>query len=293
MKIAFVGFQKNEKNMPELAARLAKKGHRVFAYPSLWSVLFKDFDIIHTSPEYSKAAIFLAGILKRKTIFTNAKIPDGIDAARVENFECLKKWNLQRGGYILYSGRIARKKNIHTLIEAFKMLEDKHLAREKKLVIASGGGQSKEYLNELKDMVRGRENIIFLEPQGEEELAQLFSHCYFFADASEIKKLSKELLLAMGYGKVAIISEAGKNNNLLSNETALFFHSENSVDLEENMVCLINNPLLAKEMGERSAQKLRQERGWDGIAERMEIAYNDKIFSKNKISLTKSNERNI
>ena len=88
-------------------------------------------------------------------------VTNGVEVFPSQKTEYLEKWNLQKGGYIFYVGRFIRHKGVHFMIEAFKNLEDKHLTRGKKLVIVGDGFYTDDYVKELKDTARGRENIIF------------------------------------------------------------------------------------------------------------------------------------
>lgn len=215
---------------------------------------------------------------KRKTIV----IPNGTEIRKIEEFEYLKKWNLQKNSYIVYIGRLIRHKGVHYLIEAFKNAEDKHLTRGKKLVIVGDGFYTDDYVRELKDMARGRENIIFTGGQSGEALAQLFSHAYLFVQPSESEGLSLALLEAMGYGKAILSSDIKENMEPLNNETALFFRSGNVTDLEEKLVTMINDPLLIKELGKNAKEKAENEYSWDKIVSQIEAIYREVVSKKRK-----------
>jgi glycosyltransferase involved in cell wall biosynthesis len=221
-------------------------------------------------------------------------ISNGMDVFPVEDVSYLKKWNIAKNGYIVYIGRLIRHKGVHYLIEAFKNLEDKHLTREKKLVIVGDGFHTDDYVKELKDMARGRENVIFTGNQSGEALAQLFSHAYLFVQPSESEGLSLALLEAMGYGKAILSSDIKENKEPLEDKIALFFHSGNAKDLEEKLVHLINSPLEIKKMGEKGLIKAQKEYSWDNIVNEIEALYREVYFEKQGVKFNiKTNERNI
>lgn len=221
-------------------------------------------------------------------------VTNGVDVFPSKKTEYLEKWNLQRGGYIIYVGRFIRHKGVHYLIEAFKSLEDKHLTRGKKLLIVGDGFYTDDYVKELKDTSRGRENIIFTGSLEGEELAQLFSHAYLFVQPSEAEGLSLALLEAMGYGRAIIASDIKENREPLDEEIALFFRSGDARDLEEKLVFLINSPDLAKDMGETAAQKASREYGWETIVEKTEMIYSQTLSQKRKNKFkVKFHERSI
>ena len=214
-------------------------------------------------------------------------IPNGTEIRHVEKSDYLAKWNLQKGSYIVSIGRLIRHKGVHYLIEAFKNLEDKHLTRGKKLVIVGDGFHTDDYVKELKDMARGRESIIFTGSQTGEELDQLFAHSYMFVQPSESEGLSMALLEAMGHAKAILSSDIKENKEPLNEATAVFFRSGDARDLEEKMVFLINNPALAKEMGDAAMQKARDEYSWDTIVTQIEKVYAD-VLAKKKKSIFKT-----
>jgi len=221
-------------------------------------------------------------------------IPNGTEIKQVHDSNYLKKWNLQKGNYIVYIGRLIQHKGVHYLIKAFKNLEDKHLTRGKKLVIVGDGFYTEDYVKELKDLTRGRENIIFTGGLGGEELDQVFSHSYLFVQPSESEGLSLALLEAMGHAKAILASDIKENKEPLDSQTALFFQSRNVADLEEKLVYLINNPLLVKQIGEAALEKARKDYSWDTIVDQIENVYRNVLFQKKKIKFkAKINERNI
>ena len=215
---------------------------------------------------------------KDATVITN-----GADVFPVKETGYLQKWNLQKGGYIIYVGPFIRHEGVHYLIEAFKNLEDKHLTRGKKLVIIGDGFHTDDYTRELKDTARGRENIIFTGSLSGAELQQLFSHTYLFVQPSESEGLSMALLEAMGYGRAILASDIKENREPLNDETAVFFRSGSAEDLEEKMVFLINSPALAKDMGEVARKKAQAEYSWDSIVAQTEDLYEDILACKRKI----------
>ncbi len=207
-------------------------------------------------------------------------IPNGMNVFPTLENQYLAKWNLQKGGYILSVGRLIRHKGIHYLIEAFKNLEDKHLTREKKLVIVGDGFHTDDYVKEVKDLARGRENIIFTGSQNGEALNQLFSHSYCFVQPSESEGLSLALLEAMGYGKAILSSDIKENLEALNDEVSISFRSGDASDLEEKLVFLINNPALVKNMGEKAIVKAWKEFSWDKIADQIEDIYKEVLDKK-------------
>ncbi|MDO9231787.1 MAG: glycosyltransferase family 4 protein [bacterium] len=219
-------------------------------------------------------------------------IPSGMDVFPTSESQYLAKWNLQKNSYVLSVSRLIRHKGVHYLIEAFKNLEDQHLTRGKKLVIIGDGFHTDDYVKEIKDLSRGRENIIFTGSQFGEALNQFFSHAYCFVQPSESEGLSIALLEAMGYGKAILSSDIKENMQALNDDMSVSFHSGDVYDLEEKLVFLINNPALVKTMGEKAMIKAQTEFSWDKIVDQTEAVYEDVLFKKRRV-LSRQYGKNI
>ena len=219
-------------------------------------------------------------------------ITNGMDVFPTTKENYLKKWGIRKNNYITYIGRLIRHKGVHYLIEAFKKLEDDHLTRNKKLVIVGDGSYTDDYVEELHNLARGRENIIFTGNLEGEELRQIFSHNYAFVQPSETEGLSLALLEAMGYKNAIISSDIKENREPLDEKSALFFHVGDSIDLGKKLVYLINHPLLAKKMGKNAQIKARREYSWDALSDQMEKMYRNVLVDRKKFNFkVKINER--
>jgi len=221
-------------------------------------------------------------------------MPWGIDGKKEENINYLKKWNLQKGSYILWTNKLEKESGAHLVIKAFKNLEDMHLTREKKLVIFETKILKNTYAKEIKDMARGRENIIFVGCQSEEILNQFFLGAYFFLKTNLKEKIPSIVLKAMKYGKATLTIDSKNRRDFFNDEVALFFKKNIRGDLEEKMVRMINNPDETKKMGERAIVKVKSKNSWENIANQLESLCKDIFFRKQKkIFSNKMNERNI
>ena len=84
-------------------------------------------------------------------------IPNGVNRPVIREPELIeKKFGLEKDNYILFLGRLVPEKGITYLIEAFKKVNT-----DKKLVIAGGSSDTDEFANQLKEMAKGYDRIIF------------------------------------------------------------------------------------------------------------------------------------
>ena len=63
---------------------------------------------------------------------------------------------MEKDSYILFLGRLVPEKGIRYLVEAFK-----NVKTDKKLVIAGGSSDTDSFMNELKDLAKDDDRIIF------------------------------------------------------------------------------------------------------------------------------------
>lgn len=84
-------------------------------------------------------------------------IPNGVNRPIIRKAELIdKKFGLKKDDYILFLGRLVPEKGITYLIESFK-----NVKTDKKLVIAGGSSDTDEFANQLKEMAKDDDRIIF------------------------------------------------------------------------------------------------------------------------------------
>lgn len=89
----------------------------------------------------------------RKTVF----IPNGVNRPKIQEAELItEKYGLEKDSYILFLGRLVPEKGIRYLVETFK-----NVKTDKKLVIAGGSSDTDSFMNELKDLAKDDDRIIF------------------------------------------------------------------------------------------------------------------------------------
>ncbi|HAR1798404.1 TPA: glycosyltransferase family 4 protein, partial [Enterococcus faecium] len=110
---------------------------------------------------------YFEDIYGRKTRF----IPNGVKKIEIKSAGLItEKYGLTKDSYILFLGRLVPEKGIRYLIEAFKDVQT-----DKKLIIAGGSSDTDEFANELKELAKGDERIIFTGFVQGQELEELYS----------------------------------------------------------------------------------------------------------------------
>ena len=84
-------------------------------------------------------------------------IPNGVNRPQIREANLItEKFELKKDSYILFLGRLVPEKGIRYLVEAFK-----NVKTDKKLVIAGGSSDTDSFMEELKELAKGDNRILF------------------------------------------------------------------------------------------------------------------------------------
>ena len=214
----------------------------------------------------------LTSFIKNEHETSPIYIPNGYSILRTSETKEIAKWGLEKNNYILSVSRLIKHKGIHYLISAFRDLEDRGLANGKKLVIVGDGFYTDNYVDYLKKLAQGRENIIFTGSQSGETLAELFENAYLFVQPSQSEGLSITLLEAMGYGKGILVSDIPENMEPIS-QTSFNFENGNAEDLAKKLESLLNHPEDVIKEGMRAQVVAEDKFNWKNITQKVEALY--------------------
>ena len=101
-------------------------------------------------------------------------IPNGVNRPEVREAKLIKDhFGLEKDSYILFLGRLVPEKGIRYLVEAFK-----NVKTDKKLVIAGGSSDTDSFMEELKELAKGDDRILFTGFVQGAMLDELYSNAY-------------------------------------------------------------------------------------------------------------------
>ncbi|MFA5163323.1 MAG: glycosyltransferase family 4 protein [Patescibacteria group bacterium] len=189
-------------------------------------------------------------------------IPNGVfipDKLAAE--EITARWGLNKGSYILWVGRLVRHKGVQYLLKAYQEIKT-----DKKLVIVGAGSYTDDYVQELYDLAKGNENIIFTGNQSGKTLNELFSNAYLLVQPSESEGLSLALLEAMSYGLACIVSDITANKEAVA-EAGVTFRDKDYQDLRVKLEQLLKDESLVSELGNKALNRVKHEYSWDDISQ--------------------------
>ncbi len=158
----------------------------------------------------------------------------------------------------IYVGRIAVEKSLDVLVKAFKIINRKH--PKTKLTIIGGGPA----LTELRKLVNDQNlagNIIFTGQIPHNQLinSDLIANADVFITPSKTENQPLSVMEAMAFGLPIIgVDALGIPELVDNNENGFLAAPDNHRQIAKFAVRLIENPKLAKKMGQKSRQKIKQ-----------------------------------
>lgn len=198
-------------------------------------------------------------------------IPNGIMKPENISVQQIKeKYGLEKDEYILFLARIVPEKGIHYLLEAFKQIDT-----DKKLVVAGGCSQVKEYMEYIKEMVSQDNRVIMTDFVKGQVLEELYSNAYLYVLPSDVEGMAISLLEAMSYGNCCLVSDIPENTEVIE-DCGISFKKSNVNDLKEQLEYLIAHPEIVRNLQNKSTEFICNKYNWDNIVVETEKLYLDK-----------------
>lgn len=192
----------------------------------------------------------------RKTVF----IPNGVNRPKIQEAELItEKYGLEKDSYILFLGRLVPEKGIRYLVEAFK-----NVKTDKKLVIAGGSSDTDSFMNELKDLAKDDDRIIFTGFVQGQILKELYSNAYVYTLPSDLEGMPLSLLEAMSYGNCCLVSNIPECTEVVEDK-ALIFKKSDVKDLQEKLQDACDHSELVMKMKKQAADFICKKYNWDEV----------------------------
>ena len=195
----------------------------------------------------------------RDTVF----IPNGVERPEVLPAEMItEKFGLRKDNYILFLGRIVPEKGVRYLIEAFKQIRT-----DKKLVIAGGSSDTEDFYNEMKELAKEDERIIFTGFVQGQLLNELYSNAYIYCLPSDLEGMPLSLLEAMSYGNCCVTSDIAECAEVVEDKAIKFTHSDIEA-LREALQKLCDNPDEVNSYKKEASTFICNKYNWDRVVKR-------------------------
>lgn len=175
-------------------------------------------------------------------------IPNGVNRPELRAArQIAAKFGLEKDSYILFLGRLVPEKGIRYLVEAFKKVKT-----DKKLVIAGGSSDTESFMEELKELAKSDERILFTGFVQGEILDELYSNAYLYTLPSDLEGMPLSLLEAMSYGNCCLVSNIPECTEVVEDK-ALIFKKSDVNDLRKKLQEACDEPEKVKALKEEAA----------------------------------------
>lgn len=189
-------------------------------------------------------------------------IPNGVNKPQIlDSNEITEKYELESNSYILFLARIVPEKGLRYLIEAFNQVQT-----NKKLVIAGGASDTDSFMNEIKEMARNDERIIFTGFVQGQILQELYSNAYIYILPSDLEGMPLSLLEAMSYGNCCIVSSISECTDVVEDK-AVIFQKGSINELREKLQYLCDNEDVVKKYKDGVTDFICEKYNWDDVTD--------------------------
>ena len=187
-------------------------------------------------------------------------IPNGVNRPQIREAKLITdKFGLKKDSYILFLGRLVPEKGIRYLVEAFK-----NVKTDKKLVIAGGSSDTDSFMEELKDLAKGDDRILFTGFVQGAMLDELYSNAYIYTLPSDLEGMPLSLLEAMSYGNCCLVSDIPECAEVVEDK-ALIFKKSDVEDLREKLQDACDHPEMVMKMKNQAADFICAKYNWDEV----------------------------
>lgn len=200
---------------------------------------------------------------KRETKF----IPNGVNRPELREVDEIRKFGLEKDGYVLYLGRIVPEKGEHYLIKAWREIKT-----DKKLVIAGGISDTAGYGKELKTLAAGDERIVFTGFVQGRVLEELYSNALIYCLPSDLEGMPLSLLEAMSYGNCCLTSDISECAEVVEDK-AVTFKKGDVADLKEKLVKLLEDIETVNSYKKEAADFICNKYSWDDVVNKTTNLY--------------------
>lgn len=202
----------------------------------------------------------------RKTIF----ITNGITRPTlVQANEIKEKYGFLGQDYILFLGRLVPEKGLRYLIQAFRQLKT-----DKKLVIAGGTSDTDTFIEEIRELAKGDERIIFTGFVQGKMLEELYSNAYTYVLPSDLEGMPLSLLEAMSYGNCCLVSDIPECTEVVEDK-AVVFRKSDIEDLRDKLQKLCDDADKVQKYKDEAADFICGKYNWDDVVEQTVALYKE------------------
>lgn len=187
-------------------------------------------------------------------------IPNGVNRPVIIEAKLIEeKFGLKKDSYILFLGRLVPEKGLRFLIKAFK-----NVKTNKKLVIAGGASDTDSFIEELKELAKGDERILFTGFVQGQMLDELYSNAYIYTLPSDLEGMPLSLLEAMSYGNCCLTSDIPECAEVVEDKAVTLKKSDDD-SLREKLQMLCDIEEIVQKYKKEAADFICKKYSWDDV----------------------------
>ena len=195
-------------------------------------------------------------------------IPNGVSSVEtVDIKETAQELGLEKDKYILFLARLVPEKGVRYLIDAYKQVKT-----DKKLVIAGGSSDTKDFEEELHKMSDDDSRIVFTGFVQGRALEELYSNAYIYVLPSDLEGMPLSLLEAMSYGNCCLTSDIPECISV-TEDKGLTFKKGDVEELKEKIQMLCDDPKTVEKFKSTAAEYICARYNWDDVTEKTVDVY--------------------
>jgi glycosyltransferase involved in cell wall biosynthesis len=193
-------------------------------------------------------------------------VPNAVRPVELRGPKIIERWRLRREQYGLYVGRIVPEKRLDLLMEAWRMADVS-------LPLVVVGDYAESGYGRLC-RARAGDNVLFVGPQHEDALAELYSNAAVFVQPSALEGMSLVLLEAAAYGRCILAAEIPANTGAMA-DSILYFDKDDPDDLAGMIRRCVTDPQARASCGSTASAFVRKTYSWNAVAGRFERVYTE------------------
>lgn len=169
--------------------------------------------------------------------------------------EVLDKYEI-KDGYILYVGRLEKKKNVANLVEAFALLRENHPEIKNKLVLIGSAGFGYDEIKYTIEEYNLWSEVIMLGWVDEKDMPYLFNAASAFVFPTHYEGFGIPVIQALACGVPTAVSDIEVLREVAA-DSVLYFDKDNRRDMSEKMYQLLVDSKLRSELKERGYKRAK------------------------------------
>jgi glycosyltransferase involved in cell wall biosynthesis len=230
-----------------------------------WTLRAADYVVSLTENDRRKT--ISAGVQSAKTVV----IPNGVDT---DLFHPQTSEKIPHS--IVWTGRYVPEKGLERLLKAAKLLAAE--VPDVKLLLV-GSGKERARLVALAHQLKLEENVLFVDPIQQKDIAALLNKCTLFALPSLSEGFQTALLEAMACA-IPVVATSGIGLEEIVGDAGILVNAGNSRELANAIKTILTDTRMGKDLGLRGRERVMEYYDWRQVVSAVNNLYKKAVEEK-------------